>query len=140
MALKRVNSAVASSMAAVSDSSSANSSFHSSLNRCSASSVIVAQELLCDLLGLRTARGIDSLCRPLIIKIMAKPKANNPLNKKDVEEFLQEQTTTILDAVDERLERSDKKVDERFDEVISHIDSVLKEIVTIRDEETIDAG
>ena len=60
--------------------------------------------------------------------------------ESQLEELLSDQTSTILEAVDDRLERSEKKVDKRFDEVISHIDSVLKEVVTLRDEETIGAG
>src|SRR5258708_1983693 len=109
MASKRVRRAVASSRAVASDNSSPNSSFHNCLNCRSASSVIVIARCFIRPFALLTVRGIDSQCRRPTIKVMAKPKAQNSLNKtevrqlleknkNDVEGFLHDQTSTILEA------------------------------------------
>lgn len=64
---------------------------------------------------------------------MTQPKSTNrPLTKGEIEELLDEQTTVILEAVDERL---DNKLDNKFGVVTAQLDSIMKEVQAHREED-----
>jgi hypothetical protein len=60
--------------------------------------------------------------------------AEETLTKKDIQELLTEQTTVILDAVDERIKALDLKFTEKFDKLTTTLDNFLKRMTDIEDE------
>ena len=75
---------------------------------------------------------------------MAKKQTEKNINLKNIEKLLNEQTTVILSAVDEKISKLDGriskleiKVDRRFDQLITTLDKFLKRLTDIEDEFTI---
>jgi uncharacterized coiled-coil DUF342 family protein len=75
-----------------------------------------------------------------------KHHSQGPVTKKELEEFLKDQTRVILDAVDERLVEEISpvnerlaKLEEKFDPIMTGIDKIVKELETHRDEDKIGA-
>ena len=62
--------------------------------------------------------------------------AEETLTKKDIQELLAEQTTVILDAVDEKIENLDTKFTGKLDKLITTLDNFLKRMTDIEDELT----
>jgi archaellum component FlaC len=62
--------------------------------------------------------------------------AEEILTKKDIQELLVEQTTVILDAVDERIKALDLKFTDKFDKLTTTLDNFLKRMTDIEDEFT----
>ncbi len=60
--------------------------------------------------------------------------AEETLTKKDIQELLAEQTTVILDAVDEKIKNLDLKFTEKLDKLITTLDNFLKLMTDIEDE------
>ncbi|MEK7664450.1 MAG: hypothetical protein AAB340_03395 [Patescibacteria group bacterium] len=60
--------------------------------------------------------------------------AEETLTKKDIQELLAEQTTVILDAVDEKIKNLDLKFTEKLDKLITILDGFLKRMTDIEDE------
>ena len=61
------------------------------------------------------------------------------LTKKDIQELLAEQTAVVLDAVDEKTRKVEKKIDIidfRIDKLIRTLDNFLKRMTDIEDEFT----
>ncbi len=56
--------------------------------------------------------------------------------KKDMEQLLADQTSVILEAVGETME---KKLDEKFDPVISKLDGIMKGVEALQQENTVGA-
>ena len=72
------------------------------------------------------------------------PKSHSQVSvtKKELEEFLNDQTRVILDAVDEKLveeigpvHQRLAKLEERFDPIMTGIDTIVKELQAHRDED-----
>jgi hypothetical protein len=61
---------------------------------------------------------------------------NAPVTRAEVEQLLSDQATVILDAVDERME---KKLDEKFDPVITKLDGILKGVDALQHENVVGA-
>ena len=66
-----------------------------------------------------------------------------PLNKKDIQYLLNNQTTVILDAVDEKILKLDKKIEaldlkfsQKFDKLTTTLDRFLKRMTDMEDEFT----
>ncbi len=66
-----------------------------------------------------------------------------PLNKKDIQDLLNNQTTVILDAVDEKILKLDKKIEaldlkfsQKFDKLTTTLDRFLKRMTDMEDEFT----
>lgn len=62
--------------------------------------------------------------------------AEKTLTKKDIQELLAEQTTVILDAVDEKIKNLDLKFTEKLDKLTTTLDNFLKRMTDIEDEFT----
>ena len=56
--------------------------------------------------------------------------------KEEIERLLADQASVILEAVDERM---DKKLNEKFDPVITKLDGILKGVETLQQENTMGA-
>lgn len=52
-------------------------------------------------------------------------KNNKPITKKEIEELLSQQTIVILNAVDEKLERFEKRISIRVDKLRNSIDKFV---------------
>ncbi len=75
---------------------------------------------------------------------MPKKQSEKSVKINDIKKLLNEQTSVILSAVDEKISTLDKrigkleiKVEQRFDQLITTLDKFLKRLTDIEDEFTI---
>ncbi len=71
------------------------------------------------------------------IKYMKKKQSEKLLSRKDIEELLNQQTLTILSAVDEKLAKQETRINQKFDRLMTTLDKFLKRLTDIEDEFTI---
>ncbi len=58
--------------------------------------------------------------------------AEETLTKKDIQELLAEQTTVILDAVDEKVKNLDLRFTEKLDKLTTTLDKFLKRMTEVK--------
>jgi HAMP domain-containing protein len=61
-------------------------------------------------------------------------KRNQQLTSKGVERLLTQQTTVILNAVDERLGKMEIRINQKIDRLTTTLDKFLKKLTDIEDE------
>ncbi len=59
------------------------------------------------------------------------------LVQKDIERLLSQQTIVILNAVDKKLEKTELRISQKIDRLITTLDKFLKRLTDIEDEFTI---
>jgi flagellar motility protein MotE (MotC chaperone) len=67
---------------------------------------------------------------------MAEEKDQQSITRTELEELLNAQTVTILSAVDETLQRSEARVNEKIERLITTLDQFLKRMTDMEDEFT----
>lgn len=61
-------------------------------------------------------------------------KQNPNLTLKDIDKLLAQQTVVILSAVDEKLKRTEARINKKIDKLITTIDRFLKRLKDVEDE------
>lgn len=61
-------------------------------------------------------------------------KKNQQLTSKEIERLLTQQTTVILNAVDERLRKMEIRINQKIDRLITTLDKSLKRLTDTEDE------
>ena len=64
---------------------------------------------------------------------MAKKQVQQ-LTKKEIEKLLSQQTVVILNAVDEKLKKTEIRINQKIDRLTTTLDRFLKRLTTIEDE------
>jgi len=67
---------------------------------------------------------------------MAKKTAQQ-LNKKEIEKLLNQQTVVILNAVDEKLQKMETRINNKIEKLVVSIDKFLKRLTDLEDEFTL---
>lgn len=61
-------------------------------------------------------------------------KKSNQLTSKDIERLLDKQTVVILSAVDEKLAKSEARINEKIERLTTTLDKFLKRLTDMEDE------
>jgi hypothetical protein len=65
---------------------------------------------------------------------MKKNKTDQPVKLNDIKDLLHDQTQVILSAVDERIRKSEERVNAKIEKLINTLDGFLKRTTDLEDE------
>ena len=65
---------------------------------------------------------------------MARKRAEKNINLKNIEKLLDEQTTVILSAVDEKLRKMEMRINQKIEKLTTTLDKFLKRLADLEDE------